>query len=147
LIAYNLHPAVKADAPAIRKLIWQAQINPLNINWKRFVVAVDSQNEVIGCAQIKPHRDGTLELASLVVRPQQRGQGISRALIEHLLNKTPRPVYLTCRSSLQSLYEKFGFSVQPPAEMTPYFRRLDRLVRILTALFRRNEKMLVMVLY
>jgi hypothetical protein len=30
-------------------------------------------------------------------------------LIEHLLADAPRPVYLTCRSSLGKLYEKFGF--------------------------------------
>ena len=43
-----------------------------------------SQGEVIGCAQIKPHRDGSRELASLVVHPDYRGQGIARRMIQYL---------------------------------------------------------------
>jgi N-acetylglutamate synthase-like GNAT family acetyltransferase len=144
---YQLRPAVKADAPAIHKLIWQAHINPMGLHWARFIVAVNQHDEVIGCAQIKLHRDGSRELASLAVHPNQRSQGIGRALIEQLLTVAPRPLYLTCRSSLRSLYEKFGFSVQAPEQMTPYFSRLHKLVQILTSLFRRNESMLVMVLY
>jgi N-acetylglutamate synthase-like GNAT family acetyltransferase len=146
LNAYCLRPAQKTDAPAIRKLIWQAHINPMQINWQRFIVAVDEHDRVTGCAQVKTHRDGTHELASLVVDPQQRGSGIARVLIEYWLARAPRPLYLTCRSSLQPLYEKFGFRVQSPAEMTPYFYRLHRLVRAFTFLGRRSEGMLVMVL-
>jgi amino-acid N-acetyltransferase len=141
----RLRSAAESDAPAIRKLIWQAHINPMSLNWKRFVVAVDQQDRIIGCVQIKSHYDGTSELASLVVRPEYRGQGIARILIERLLLDAPSPLYLTCRSSLKHLYEKFGFSVLLPEEMPPYFYRLWRLVRILTFLFRRSEAMLVMV--
>jgi len=146
LIDYRLRPAVSVDAPAIRKLIWQAHINPLNLNWLRFTVAVNQKDEVIGCVQIKPHSDGTRELASLAVHPHWRGQGIGRALIEHTLRNNQRPLYLTCRSSLKPLYEKFGFSMQSPEEMTPYFYRLHRLMEFATRLFRREERMLVMIL-
>jgi amino-acid N-acetyltransferase len=141
----RLRSAAESDAPAIRKLIWQAHINPMSLNWKRFVVAADQQERIIGCVQIKSHYDGTNELASLVVRPEFRGQGIARILIEQLLIDAPSPLYLTCRSSLKQLYEKFGFSVLPPQKMPPYFYRLWRLVRILTLFFRRSETMLVMV--
>jgi N-acetylglutamate synthase-like GNAT family acetyltransferase len=142
----RLRPAMKVDAPAIRRLIWQAHINPMSLNWKRFTVAINEQNQVIGCAQIKPHYDGTFELASIAVQPEQRCRGIARALIEHLLTDSPRPLYLTCRSSLQPLYEKFGFRVVSLPEMTPYFHRLWHFVRLLTFLSRRAETMLVMVL-
>jgi N-acetylglutamate synthase-like GNAT family acetyltransferase len=141
----RLRSATESDAPAIRKLIWQARINPMSLNWKRFVVAVDQQEKIIGCVQIKSHYDGTNELASLVVQPEHRGQGIARMLIEQMLIDPPNPLYLTCRSSLEHLYEKFGFSVLPPERMPPYFYRLWRLVRILTFLSRRSEMMLVMV--
>jgi N-acetylglutamate synthase-like GNAT family acetyltransferase len=143
---FRLRPAVKVDAPAIRKLIWQAHINPMSLDWERFIVAVNEQDQVIGCAQIKPHYDGTHELASIAVQPEQRCRGIARALIEQLLSDSPRPLYLTCRSSLQPLYEKFGFRVLAPQEMTTYFHRLWRFVRIWTLLSRRTETMLVMVL-
>jgi amino-acid N-acetyltransferase len=146
LSTYLLRPAQKSDAPAIRKLIWQAHINPMQLNWQRFIVAVDEHDRVTGCAQVKSHRDGTHELASLVVAPQQRGSGIARMLIEYWLARTSRPLYLTCRSSLQPLYEKFGFRIQSSVEMTPYFYRLHRLVQAFTFLTRRSEGMLVMVL-
>jgi N-acetylglutamate synthase-like GNAT family acetyltransferase len=143
---FRLRPAVKVDAPAIRRLIWQAHINPMSLDWERFIVAVNEQDQVIGCAQIKPHHDGTSELASIVVQPEQRGRGIARALIEQFLSNSPRPLYLTCRSSLRPFYEKFGFRVLVPQEMPPYLNRLWRFVRVLTFLFRRAETMLVMVL-
>jgi amino-acid N-acetyltransferase len=142
---YRLRPAKRNDAPAIRKLIWQAHINPMGLNWKRFVVAVDSNENLIGCVQSKRHADGTNELASLAVVPEYRGKGIARVLIEHILIDAPSPIYLTCRSSLKPMYEKFGFSVLPPEQMTPYFHRLWVLVRVFSFLFKRDEMMLVMV--
>jgi GNAT superfamily N-acetyltransferase len=79
---------------------------------------------------VKPHGDGTRELASLAVQPAYRGQGVARQLIEHLLAHHPPPLYLTCRSRLQPLYEKFGFRAVPPADLPLYFRRIARLAAL-----------------
>jgi N-acetylglutamate synthase-like GNAT family acetyltransferase len=127
---FELRPARKEDAAAIRKLIHQVGINPTGLDWRRFILAVDELDQMAGCAQVKPHGDGTQELASLAVQPGWRGQGVARRLIEHLLAQHPAPLYLTCRSHLQSLYEKFGFQAVPQGELPAYFRRIARLAAL-----------------
>jgi amino-acid N-acetyltransferase len=127
----QLRPAMETDAPDIRELVHQAQINPLDLDWPRFIVAVSPEGELIGCGQVKTHRDGSRELASIVVAPAFRNQGVARAIIEHLTAQHPGVLYLTCRSSLGAFYEKFGYQIVRDDEMPPYFRRISRLFRIL----------------
>jgi amino-acid N-acetyltransferase len=140
---FALRPAISADEAAIRRMVHAEHINPAGLDWRRFVVAVDEGGEVIGCGQVKPHRDGSRELASLVVVPAWRGRGVGRAIIEHLIVSHPGRLYLTCRSTLGPLYEKFGFRAIPPSEMTPYFRKLKRLAGVFELLAR--DSLLVMV--
>jgi N-acetylglutamate synthase-like GNAT family acetyltransferase len=139
-----IRPAEKEDAGAIRSLIHSVKINPLGITWSRFLVAVDDENRLIGCGQVKLHRDGSSELASIAVTPSWRGQGIARALIERLVATHDRPLYLTCRSHLGHFYEHFGFRVIPLAEMPAYFRRVYRLFLLLTRFSRGRVGLLVM---
>lgn len=137
-----MRKAAKADFPAIRALIRQTGINPLGLDWRRFLVAESLAGEFIGCGQLKPHSDGSIELASLAVIPARRGKGVARVIIQALMDKAPRPLYLTCRGELGPFYGKFGFRVLPPDEMPPYFRRLSRLAGIVGKLI--NQTMLVM---
>lgn len=138
----KLRDAVEADFPAIRALIRQTGINPTGLDWRRFSVAESPVGEFIGCGQLKPHSNDSLELASLAVVPAWRGRGVARLIIQALMEKAPRPLYLTCRAPLGSFYEKFGFRVLTRNEMPPYFRRLSRLAGIVGKLL--NETMLVM---
>jgi hypothetical protein len=62
--------------------------------------------------------------------------------MERLMAEGTRPLYLLCRPELQSLYEKFGFQVIPFRAMPPYFKRITRLVRVLS--FGKHEGPLVM---
>jgi amino-acid N-acetyltransferase len=142
---FTLRDAKRDDASAIRSLVRSARINPSGLKWARFVVAVDSHGDVIGCGQVKPHRDGSRELASLVVAPDWRGRGVARAIMGRLLNTHPGEVYLMCRSGLGAFYEKFGFEAIDHDEMPPYFRRVSRLVRLMAFLMRDGETLLVMV--
>ncbi|PWH17570.1 MAG: GNAT family N-acetyltransferase [Anaerolineae bacterium] len=125
-----LRQACAADLPAIRTLIYQVGINPLGLNWRRFLVAETQAGEFIGCGQLKPHFDGSMELASLAVVPAWRGRGVARRIIQQLMRNAPRPLYLTCLAHLGAFYEKFGFRVLGPEEMPPYFRRLYWLARL-----------------
>ncbi|GAB4424941.1 MAG: hypothetical protein Kow002_14470 [Anaerolineales bacterium] len=140
-----LRPAEKADFPAIKTMIRAARINPTGLDWRRFTVAV-SGSDLIGCIQLKPVPGDLTELASLVVRPESRHQGVARMLIEHVLVVGPRPLYLTCRSGLGSFYEKFGFRALRREETPRYYRRLQKLVKALARLSQRNESLLVMKL-
>jgi N-acetylglutamate synthase-like GNAT family acetyltransferase len=141
---YTLRPATKADAARIRQIISLVQINPISLNWRRFILATDREDRIIGCGQLKPHADGSLELASIAVLPDWRGNGIARTIIDHLLEQYPGTLFLTCRSQLEPMYQKFGFQSLQFDDMPPYFRRLSRIVALFNKLFHQSDHMLVM---
>lgn len=119
----------------INAIIRRARLNPLALDWRRFLVAeVDGQ--IIGTVQVKPHGDGTRELASLAVLPPWQGQGVGTALMQTALVREGGPLYLTCALSLEGYYVRFGFRPLAQDELPPYFRRLARLVDALAALAR-----------
>jgi N-acetylglutamate synthase-like GNAT family acetyltransferase len=139
---FSLRPAVETDQPKIRAIIHRVGINPMDLHWQHFIVAELGDGTFIGCGQLKPHKDGSLELASLAVDESYRSQGVARALMESLMAEGTRPLYLMCRPGLRSLYEKFGFQVIGLEAMPPYFQRICRLMRVLS--FGANEAPLVM---
>ena len=141
---FNLRPAVEEDDVAIRALIKEGRINPTGLKWPRFVVVVSFVGDVVGCGQVKSHRDGSIELASLVVAAEWRGNGVARAIIEHLLNEHPEDMNLMCRSSLVDFYDRYGFRVIHELDMSPYFRRISRLASLVEFLRKDGETLLVM---
>jgi N-acetylglutamate synthase-like GNAT family acetyltransferase len=143
---FDLRPAVASESAAIRQLIREVHINPMSLDWRRFTVAVSSKGMLLGCGQLKPHRGGIVELASIAVEPGHRGLGIARKIIENLVAQAPRPLYLTCRSSLQSFYEKWGFVTMQADEMPAYFGRLWRVAGIARRLGMTSASLSVMVL-
>ena len=143
---FILRPATEADFPAIRELIHRVRINPMSLDWRRFVVAVDAADRLLGCGQLKPHGRDIVELASIAVHPGHRGRGLARAIIERLLVDSPRPLYLICRAPLGSFYEKWGFRALALRDMPPYFRRLARLAGVFGPLAGEENGMLVMKL-
>jgi len=142
----NIRPARETESAQIRDLINLVGINPMGLDWRRFVVAVNERDEMIGCGQLKPHGQDILELASIAVYPEHQGKGIARLIIEHLLKDSPRPLYLMCESSLGPLYEKFGFQGISYDAMPRYFQRMSKLAGLVTSLARREERLLIMKL-
>ena len=114
-------------------MIRDAGINPMSLDWHRFLIAEDD-GVTVGIGQIKVHGDDSRELASLAVIPSRQGQGIASALIHALLANVTGTLYLTCRKQLETYYARFGFRRIERDEMTPYFRRIMRLAGILMAL-------------
>lgn len=143
---YTLRSANEGDAAAIRGLIHRVGINPMSLDWRRFLIAVDQSERLLGCGQLKPHGRDLVELASIAVEPASRNRGIAHAIIAELLLRAPRPLYLTCRSPLGPFYEQWGFRAMDLDEMPPYFRRLARLVRVFAPLAGEDGGMLVMEL-
>ena len=146
LADYSLRPAVETDFPAIKSLIHQVGINPTGLNWRRFIVAETSDGQFVGCGQLKPHSDGTLELASLAVAPSARQQGLGSLIVHRLMSDAPRPLYLTCRVQMGSFYQKFGFRIVKQADLPRYFRRISRIAGLANTLHLLNDSLLVMVL-
>jgi N-acetylglutamate synthase-like GNAT family acetyltransferase len=140
-----MRPARKDDFPAIRSLIHAVHINPTGLDWRHFLVAETLTGAFLGCGQIKPHSDGSRELASIAVLGQARGQGVARKMIETLLlRESRRPLYLMCRSRLKLLYTKFGFRPIGPDLMPPYFQRISRIERIFNSSGQQQDRLLVM---
>jgi len=141
---FILRPAEGRDPSTIRNIIIKSRINPTGLDWKRFIVAVTDEDEIIGCGQIKPHRDGSLELASIAVTSEWHGKGVARAIIERLLEAHKGALYLMCQSSLGPLYEKFGFVVIQEEQMPKYFRRVSKLAGMAELMRKQGETLLVM---
>ena len=120
----TLRPAIASDRSMIWKLVVQNNLNVWDLRWKNFLVAVDNEDRFVGCGQVKRHGN-TEELASLVVIEEWQGHGVSKILMDALMERAGRPLWLMCESSLISYYRKFGFEeTTEVADLPPYFRTL-----------------------
>ncbi len=131
----TLRPAIANDQPKITALINKVRINPRNLNWGRFIIAEDG-DQFIACGQIKPHSDGTKELASIAVEPDYQGKGVGSMVMKALLEREPGELYLTCLRHNVTYYQKFGFRELTFDEFPPDMKRMFRFARILMKLFR-----------
>jgi len=143
---FRLRSAVEADQSAIKGLIREVGINPMSLDWRRFVVAEDVTGQFIGCGQVKSHGDGTRELASIAVKKGWRRRGVAAAIIEHLQVDHGRPLWLTCVNHLIPFYEPFGFvEVTDLHQMTAYYRRAKRFMWLFQLLSRHKYYLAVML--
>jgi N-acetylglutamate synthase-like GNAT family acetyltransferase len=140
----SIRPAVLQDEPAIRAIIRTEGLNPLSIHWNNFLLADDAKFRIVGIGAVKRHGDGSRELASIAVLPDWRGRGVARAIIEALLARERSPLYLTCRDTMTGFYERFGFREIGVEEMTPYFRRLVRMLGVVIWMIHPGRKPVVM---
>ena len=148
----SIREAVREDERAIRAMVRAERLNPLNLDWRNFLVAEDLKRRIVGIGAVKTHGDGSRELASVAVAPVWRGRGVAGAVIREILARESssaagdgKPMlYLTCRDSMAVFYERFGFRKFGREEMPPYFRRLHRLFSIVSGAFRNKNRLAVM---
>jgi len=130
---YFIRLAERGDQRIIRTIVRGARINPMNLDWRNFILAVGVEAEIIGCGQIKTHRDGTKELASIAVRQEWRKMGIASTIIRRLIDRAESHLWLVCRAELAAFYIKFGFNVVDDIiEMPTNFRRMRSVSRYLS---------------
>jgi N-acetylglutamate synthase-like GNAT family acetyltransferase len=133
LSLFNIRDAEAADSADIRSLVRAVGINPLGLDWRRFILAVGHDDQMIGCGQIKIHKDGSRELASIAVRENWRGRGVATGIIDSLLKNETRNIWLMCRSEMVPFYARFGFIEVTQVEGLPsYFRRIYKLWGLLS---------------
>jgi amino-acid N-acetyltransferase len=124
-----IRAATEADAEAIRELIHTAELNPRDLDWRRFLVA-DDGGAVVACAQVRVHGGGTRELASVAVTPGRQGAGIGRAIAEARIALEPaRPLYLYAEAHNLPFWERFAFREVDDDEIPRDMRAMVRLVR------------------
>jgi N-acetylglutamate synthase-like GNAT family acetyltransferase len=119
-MASFLRPARSLDQPAIARMVRSAGLLPFGLDWPRFLVA-ESAGRIVGVGQIKVHRDGSHEIASLAVLEEHRRRGIGSVLVRALLGRTDRPIYVICPAHLEVYYGRFGFRRAAARDLAPYF--------------------------
>ena len=129
----TLRKATADDQPVIRRLVRTAGLNPLNIHWPNFLIAEDHE-QVVGIGQVKPHRDGSRELASIAVIPERQKQGLGSLIIRALLARERGPLFLLCVDGNETFYGRFGFRLVQVHALPPILRNTYRLGRIATLL-------------
>jgi len=141
---FILRPAEKNDSTIIKNMVREARLNPTGLDWRRFMVAVSDDGEIVGCGQVKPHRDGIQEIASLVTAKHWRNRGIGSALIEYFQQTHMNTLYLMCLASLGSFYERFGFIRLSVEQMPHFYQRIKRLMKVMEVMRSDGEFLLVM---
>ncbi|MFA7682004.1 MAG: excinuclease ABC subunit UvrC [Candidatus Peribacteraceae bacterium] len=101
--------ARKAEAGILENIIKNdPTLSFLHVNNKDFLVA-RKEKEIVACARIFDHKDGTRELMSVWVHPNFRGQKLGQFLCRKLLFKEKKKVYAGCRTALNEYYDEIGF--------------------------------------
>ncbi len=137
--------AINSDSAPIRSLVVRSGINPRGLDWRRFLVATDPEGQIVACGQVKPHGDGSRELASIAVRPGARRRGVGSEMVRRLMDGSGPPLWLMCRSGLVGFYARLGFSEAVEADRMPtFFRRVHRLARLADPLFPEDNRLAIM---
>ncbi|MFL5803660.1 MAG: GNAT family N-acetyltransferase [Roseiflexaceae bacterium] len=126
-----IRPATATEQATITAIVRAARINPSDLDWRRFLVA-EQGGQIVGVVQVRPHRDGSRELASLAVVPEQQGQGVGAALVGALLARERGPLDLMCTDQMEGYYARFGFRRLASHELAPYFRRIMWIARVIS---------------
>ena len=139
--------ATKNDQEAIRRLIRAVNINPFGLKWQNFVVIKDENGRLLACGQLKPHKDGSIELASIAVVETHRKQGLAHTIIKALLASKEPSIWLMCEYDLAAYYKKFGFEeFTAVAQMPPYFKRIVRVSSFIQKTIRGKQLLAIMCL-
>ncbi len=116
----SIRPAVADDQAAITLLVHSEHLNPLGLDWRRFVVASDATG-LRGAVQLRHHAEAS-ELGSLVVRGDSRGRGVAARLIDAVLARATTRVLMITGAAFARHYERWGFRRIPPAQTPPGVR-------------------------
>ena len=142
-----IREASEADQAAIKAIVRSARINPTGLTWPSFLVAEES-GRVVGVGQVKAHKDGSRELASIAVIPERKRQGIGSRIISALLDRESGPLYLMCTDNLEGYYTRFQFrrieASDLPRSMYVGFTIGRRIIPILALLVRRKIRLIAM---
>jgi len=140
---FIIRPASADDQFAITAIVRAARIYPRDLDWQRFLLAQWGQ-DIVGVGQVKPHADGSRELASIAVVPEWQGNGVGGALIRALLSRETGPLHLMCNADREHYYERFGFRRLERPAAPRYFRRLMWIAPVIRLLSLNRLRLIVM---
>jgi len=118
----EIRPATADDQLAIRTLVRGEHLNPIDLDWRRFTVAIDTDG-LVGAVQLRKHGEGSRELGSLVVRADARHRGIASQMIDTLLCGETARVFTITRPAFIGYYARWGFRrIEPDAAPVSIWR-------------------------
>ena len=89
---------------------------------KGCIILAKQNDKTVGCIALKPIGDGVCEMKRLYVRPEARGEGLGRKLVEELIIFAKKSAYQSMKLDTVAklkeaihLYRSLGFT-----ETTPY---------------------------
>jgi len=87
----TIRPATRADLPAladfIRRFVDSGELLPRTLDeledlLEHFFVAIDEEEEMVGCATLEIYSKKLAELRSLAVSPKVQGRGVGKRLVQ-----------------------------------------------------------------
>jgi N-acetylglutamate synthase-like GNAT family acetyltransferase len=110
---------------------WVAAVSPLVVlvaclvavalederSWERYWV-LDQRGLVVGCGRVEDY-DIHGELYDLVIDRSLRGRGLGQFLVEQLVQKCQRPLYLASLPGAIAFYQRLGFVRVDESELRP----------------------------
>jgi N-acetylglutamate synthase-like GNAT family acetyltransferase len=85
--------------------------------WERYWV-LDQKGLVVGCGRVEDY-DIHGELYDLVIDRSLRRQGLGQFLVEQLVEKCRRPLYLASLPGAIAFYQRLGFVLVDESELRP----------------------------
>ena len=106
-----------ADAMHIESLLAAEDLDRSAFALHDFVVAETPHHAFAGCARLKVHED-CVELSSVAVHPDYRGQKVGQAVVSTLLARPcSDDIHLMCEPKEVPFFERFGFVSIKPADI------------------------------
>jgi len=143
----TIRTASEYDQEAITALVRSERLNPSDLDWRRFLVATDARG-LAGTVQLRNHFDGSLELGSLVVRPDTRSRGVGARLIDALMLFARGRVYMITGARFAAHYVHWGFAPVEPTHAPSGIQRnyfLGRLAGIASRVIGRTPNPLAVL--
>ena len=122
-----------ADQADITALVREARLNPRGLHWSRFLVG-DDDGRIVGVAQVRLHSDGARELASLVGKPEYRGQGLAGHLIDGLVSSDHGRMHMLVDRPFADYFQRWGFHPTNPRSLPGSMSRQYRIGRVVTSI-------------
>jgi N-acetylglutamate synthase-like GNAT family acetyltransferase len=119
---FTIRRAREPDEYAIWSLVRSERLNPLDLDWRRFVLAIDPSG-IVGAVQLRLHDDDSRELGSLVVRHDARSRGVAARLIDALLARVATRVWMITGAAFAAHYARWGFRRIEPSTAPASVRR------------------------
>ncbi len=108
--------ARKDEQAELERIISEAELGPIGLNHKDFLVARHGEN-IVACGRIYKHQGNILELKNLWVSDVLRNREIGQFIARKLLRTVKKgKVYVTVNAQLEQYYSGLGFRyvITPP---------------------------------